>query len=1102
MENFNQINVENLLIKIELFYKKFYINKLMKGIFISFGVVLAFFIIFDLAFFYGAFPDFIRFSLFYIFILVLLSSFYFWIIQPILKLLKLSQGISNEESAEYIGLHYNEIGDKLLNTLQYNLEHKTNDLAQAAVLQKAMFFEPFDFSNAVPPINNNKRVFLFIVPLSFLIGIFMYNSKVITEGSTRMVNYNVDYSTIAPYSFEISPKNASVNNGSDIKLEVQLIGIDLPDQLFIEIDNVKYRTGKEGNVFSFSAINVSESFSYRFIDGNYKSELYAISVVDNPTVTSMAIVVEYPAYMQKENMLLANPGILEVMEGSHLYWDVDVRNASDFVFLVNDSRLNFSQSSNGNWVKSFKVDASFNFDIELINSLKEPIPVYSGEIVMLKDEYPTIDVKISQEEEGTSYFIGRVSDDFGFRRLDVRFSGKDTSWTKNIPVNKNSQNDVFSYKIDHNSLSTSVSVVFEVRDNDEPNGFKLTRYKPFEIKVLSDNELDSNLIMEGEELIKEMEELSKSSNDLNESLKKLQKDLLNKKSLDWSEERKLEEVIKAEKDLQEKLEKTKQKLDKHQEKINQRKDPNLDILKKQKQLENLFEKLMDEKDKELYKELEELLKKMNKDDIQKHLEKMELNQADIEKELDRNLEIFKQMELEQGLEKSLEKLEEIAKKQKDLAKENKEEKISNEENIEKQEELNKEFDDLKKEMDRLDSLNNELKEPNEFDFEKEKQEEISKDQNEAVKDSKEEKQSESSESQEDAAKKMQEMQEDMEEGMEMSSSSQEGEDLDALRKLLENLLVLSFEQEDLMMELKTLEKNDPRVVSLNQKQKELLQNSEMVKDSLYSLSSRISQIESIITEETKLITKNMGNSVAELAERRVSQSLMYQQKSLTSINNLAVLLDEIIQQLQEQQKKKKKGSGSCSKPGEGKPKPSLKSSKKRQEELAKKIKEMQKKMEKGKSPGKMNPGKMGNGMSKEIAQMAAQQEMIRQEIRKMADELQKEGNMGGAGELKKLEKMLEENEEDIINLELDNEFFARQQQIEIKMLEAQNAERKREKEKRREAETAINFKKEGVNNLEDYFKEKEFELELIRMLNPEMSGYYKNKVQEYNLEVN
>ena len=1102
MKNSDQLNVENLLIKIEKFYKLFYFNKLIKGVLITFGVILSFFLVFDVLFYYLILANSVRFILFYLFIFIFLSTFYFWILDPIFRLFRLTKGISNENAAEYIGSHYPEIGDQLINTLQFYQSEDRSQLSVAAIQQKSNFFEPFNFSGAVPTINSNKKVFFFLIPLSFLIGILNFNSQLLTVGTNRLINYEVDYSVIAPFEFIVTPQNVSVNTGDNVLITTKLIGNEIPNDVFIVVDGVKYRAQRFDDRFELLVKNVTINSSYSIYAGRFSSELFSITVLPHPVVSNLTVVLEHPAYMNLENTILINPSLIEVYSGVKIIWDFQIEESNGVDFLMNDSSISGGRMENKHFYFDQVATKNFEFSLLLSNTENEFVNGFNGELMVTEDAYPIINLQseVDSNNSDNVYFIGNVQDDFGFKSLIAKFSSSDNIWSERISINNGQLNNVFSYQIDKNKFSESTQLVFEVRDNDAINGFKLTKSSVINIDILSADQIDSGLVKEGDDLLKKMAQLSKDSKGVKEELSNTRKDLLNKKSLSWSEQQRLNKLLNSHKKLQKDVDSTKELLNKHQDKINRDKNTDENILKKQEQLNKLFDEVMDKETKKLYEELQELLKKMDKNEIQDHLKKMELNNEDINKELDRNLEIFKQMEIEQGLEKTMQKLDDLSKKQLDLAEENEGKKISNEENIEKQKDLNKDFDKLKEEMKRLDSLNNELKDPNEFNFEKDKLDDISKDQDGSIDKSEDGNQEESSEKQKEAGKKMKDLKEKLEDSMAMGSSGQEGEDLEALRKILENLLVLSFTQEDVMSKISSMEKNDPGIVKMNQMQKQLLDDSEMVKDSLYALSSRVTQLEVIIMDETKGVTSNMNNSVENLTERKLPQAQLYQQKSLTSLNNLAVLLDEIIQNMQEQKKKKNKGTGSCSKPGEGKPKPSLKSSKKKQEELTKKMNELKKKMEKGSTPGKMNPGKAGSGMSREIAEMAAQQEMIRQEIRKMADELQKEGNMAGASELKKLEELLEKNESDIVNMELDQEFFKRQQDIEIKMLEAENADRKREKEKKREAELAIDYIKHNPSEVDEYLKQKEFELELLRIFNPELSGYYKNRVQQYNLE--
>jgi hypothetical protein len=97
---------------------------------------------------------------------------------------------------------------------------------------------------------------------------------------------------------------------------------------------------------------------------------------------------------------------------------------------------------------------------------------------------------------------------------------------------------------------------------------------------------------------------------------------------------------------------------------------------------------------------------------------------------------------------------------------------------------------------------------------------------------------EASKRQKKAAKKMKEMGKQMQ--MQMQSGQMEtlDEDLEMLRQILDNLVVFSFEQEDLMEEFKTTGYGSPLFGKKLIKQNELKQNFEHVDDSLFTLSLR------------------------------------------------------------------------------------------------------------------------------------------------------------------------------------------------------------------------------------------------------------------------
>ena len=86
---------------------------------------------------------------------------------------------------------------------------------------------------------------------------------------------------------------------------------------------------------------------------------------------------------------------------------------------------------------------------------------------------------------------------------------------------------------------------------------------------------------------------------------------------------------------------------------------NPELLEKQKLLEKMFDELMTPEMKELFKKMEEMLDKLDKDKAREMLEKMEMTNEDLSKEMDRQLEIFKQLEFEQKLNEAIQKLDKI-----------------------------------------------------------------------------------------------------------------------------------------------------------------------------------------------------------------------------------------------------------------------------------------------------------------------------------------------------------------------------------------------------------------------------------------------------------
>ena len=223
-----------------------------------------------------------------------------------------------------------------------------------------------------------------------------------------------------------------------------------------------------------------------------------------------------------------------------------------------------------------------------------------------------------------------------------------------------------------------------------------------------------------------------------------------------------------------------------------------------------------------------------------------------------------------------------------------------------------------------------------------------------------------------------------------------------------------------------------------------------------------------------------------MAERRSSQASERQQFAMTAANNLALILSEVLEQMQ------KDLASMCSKPGDkmcNKPNKSggkgMKEMKKRQQQIQEKMKGMMK-GEKGKN------GKSSKG----LAQLAAQQEMIRKRMGEIREELG--GDKNAKENIDQMMKKMEENEVDIINDQISRETLLRQESIMSRLLEAEKAEKERDQDKKRQStEWMDNLSNRLLNPFEDYQKEKEKQEELLRTIPPSFTPFYKDKVKDY-----
>ncbi|MGY0425940.1 MAG: DUF4175 family protein, partial [Polaribacter sp.] len=380
-----------------------------------------------------------------------------------------------------------------------------------------------------------------------------------------------------------------------------------------------------------------------------------------------------------------------------------------------------------------------------------------------------------------------------------------------------------------------------------------------------------------------------------------------------------------------------------------------------------------------------------------------------------------------------------------------------------------------------------------------------------------------------ASKKMKEMSKKMEKAMAAMEGESMEENMDDLRKILENLLTFSFKQENLMYKFGDISTSHPDYGKDLKKQNDLRTYFEHIDDSLYVLSMRLPKISIKIQNDLSSAHYNLEQSLDNFSENRFPNGISNQRYVMTATNDLADYLSNVLNDM--------KNSMSI-KMGKGKEKGnsfSLPDIIKKQGDLSKKMKdgmkpgqkpgdkkgngkEGQKPGEKGKPGGKGKNGKSGkdgkdrkngetgkNGgkgtgenddLDGEIYKIYKQQAKLRQQLQEAINQSEN-GKPSGNGAAKRALKTMEELENDILEKGFNVATLQKMNHLNYELLKLKTAKLEQGEDKKRKSKT--NLLENQRNNAKAIQFKKQFynQIEILNRQSLPLQQRYQIKVREY-----
>ncbi|MFH0736397.1 MAG: DUF4175 family protein [bacterium] len=1024
--------------------------------------------------------------------------------------------------AKKVGNSFPDIKDELANVLQL-ANSNTNSGFSNILIEKAFEMvynrvKEYKFCNIIKfnSISKQLKTTIYITSVFLLVIVF---SPGIRAAANRVINFNKEFIIPQKFAFNVEPGNAEITRGEDVNIKITVIGEKLAKlNLYIKlIDQTEFHRSEitidKNDIFNYKISKILTSLNYYVMADGVKSDIYRLEVINKPYISQFEITVTPPKYsglginVQKDN------GNISALLGSSvsvkLYSSKELKKA---ILVFTDSTEKPLTVKNSLAEGSFIINknAGYKFIIEDKNGSQNINPIEYN-IVVMPDENPEIEIispnkNVNLSEDNKLALICRIKDDYGLTKLLLKYKLTSSKFTPQeelssikefievgIDINKQNKDQEVYYIWNLSPLMLAVEDVLtyymEVYDNDNINGPKSTKSVQFTIRVPGIDELFTQadkLQNEAEKQLTEtLKEAEKLKNDLEKIANQLKQD---KKEISWEEKEKIQQAVDKYDELQQKMEDIKEKISDTQNKLEEKNLLSEKTLEKYMELQKLMNELSSEEMKKAFEKMQQMTKNMNREQVQNSFEDFKKNEEMFQKSIERTLNLLKRMKVEQKLDEMVKRTEELTKQQEDISEQTEKSNLNDEKDKKelqkKQDAVSKDLKKLEEELKNLNESMKDLKDVPKEEMEKSLEEMEKQDNQELSENAENELQqnqkNEAMQKQKQISKNMKsmnKMMQNMKSKMELQNQMQVYSDM---LKLIDNVLMLSKEQEKIKNKTANLPYNSPQFKDLNKRQSELQSDLDKISNQMSDLSQKTFAISPEMGKALGDAKANMNEAVRSMQNKNGFSSSQNQGKAMSNLNQAAMMVKNAMEQMMSQG-------------GQGGGMMSMMQQFQQLSEGQMRLNQMTQQMMQGN-------GQMSMQQQAEMQRLASQQEMIKKSL----EELNKEAKE--SGQTKKItanmDKLLNEMNEVVSNMrtqkDFDNNIIKKQDKILSKLLDAQRSINDRDFEKERESNSGTNKQGNLPNELNlTADKIDKLQDELLKAVKEGYSKDYEDIIRKY-----
>lgn len=328
-------------------------------------------------------------------------------------------------------------------------------------------------------------------------------------------------------------------------------------------------------------------------------------------------------------------------------------------------------------------------------------------------------------------------------------------------------------------------------------------------------------------------------------------------------------------------------------------------------------------------------------------------------------------------------------------------------------------------------------------------------------------------------RRLQRMQSQLSSMQQQMSGQQRQMNMAGLRGALENTLRLSRKQETLRRTVEPLNEG-PTVRQYAPEQKRLSDGLQHVADSLQSIASRVPRMSRAVHDRTGNALRAMEQATSSLDERRSDEATGYQKTSMMHLNELALLLSQLLDQMQQ-------SSAGAAGMSAQQMRQQLQQTAGQQQKLNQQIQQFL---------NKAQGERLSLNLQQRRRQLAEQQRRIQQQLDEMNVDPDVQNQI--LGDLEKIAEQMGTSAEDLERGRRREDLLDRQRQILTRLLNAQQSLRTQGKKEQRQGRTAESeFERERPGDRPPKDDSDALRRDLIRALEMGYNPDYEQLIKRY-----